>query len=508
MTNESIPHNPETPRPPALKQLAFSFPFQRKTQGSGGAPAQFTDEHDIYRILAASEPSGSYLVSRKGTWHGGIHITEAGAGQALDLDAGLRCIADGVLIAWRANKDYPVSEVVPGDSRAPFRAPYSTGFALVRHEMEFPRGTKLTFYSLYMHLMSCVDYGNFPKRQKPSYWSRHWQITQYAQDRPLPGRSGQAADPTQVGLRVRRTPGGPIVGILPQGESVSIGKTQVWHGATWGRLSDQGGATLYAPEAGGYVEPLAAVGGWIYLGEENGGPVAKERIPDSMFDRVIVATNHACTAGNPQGTGGGIPVKAGDLIGHLGRYDSLNECSSGTRMAHVEVFCDDGIEQFIKAGRAWVDANCATGSKWRELGLSSEPTILRVDRGTTLYQTPPTGNPAGTRDRPMSFRSIGSPRCRRMMRTCSSKRTPVTTGTGGAGGRSTARMRYASQLADGCVSRASRAAWLPAWMRKAGSTSSVTTRITTRRTPFFPPPPTTWTTHSVAIRPARVPLAG
>jgi hypothetical protein len=172
MTSKSIPHNPETPRPPALKQLAFAFPFQRKTQGTGGAPAQFTDEHDIYRILAASERSGSYLVSRNGMWHGGIHITEAGAGQALDLDAGLRCIADGVLIAWRANKDYPVSEVVPGDSRAPFRAPYSTGFALVRHEMEFPRGTKLTFYSLYMHLMSCGRLRELPETAEASRTGR------------------------------------------------------------------------------------------------------------------------------------------------------------------------------------------------------------------------------------------------------------------------------------------------------------------------------------------------
>ncbi|MEM5300330.1 glycoside hydrolase family 19 protein, partial [Burkholderia sp. JPY481] len=126
---------------------------------------------DIYRLLATNEPSGSYLVSRKGMWHGGIHITEAGAGQALDLDAGLRCIADGVLIAYRANQDYPVSEASVDGSNVPLRAPYSTGFALVRHEMEFPRGTQLTFYSLYMHLMSNADYDNFPKRQKPAYWS-------------------------------------------------------------------------------------------------------------------------------------------------------------------------------------------------------------------------------------------------------------------------------------------------------------------------------------------------
>ena len=57
MTSKPAPHNPQTPKPAVLKQLAFAFPFQRKAQGNGGASAQFTDEHDIYRLLAASAPS-------------------------------------------------------------------------------------------------------------------------------------------------------------------------------------------------------------------------------------------------------------------------------------------------------------------------------------------------------------------------------------------------------------------------------------------------------------------
>ncbi|RZF27748.1 glycoside hydrolase family 19 protein [Paraburkholderia sp. UYCP14C] len=385
MTSKPAPHHPQTSQPPALKQLAFAFPFLRKTQGDAGASTRFTDEHDIYRLLAANEASGAYLVSRKGMWHGGVHITEAGAGKALDLDAGLRCIADGVLIAYRANQNYPVSEVSVDGSSVPLQAPYSTGFALVRHEMEFPRGTKLTFYSLYMHLMSNADYDNFPKRQKPAYWSRQWQVTQFARDRPRPGRSGQVANPSQLGLHVCRTPSGAIVGILPQGASVSICKTETMHGATWGQLTDLNGAMLYAPEAGGYVAPSVGVGGWIYLGAQNGGPVAKESIPDSMFDRVIVTANQTCIEGDPHGTGGGFPVKAGVLIGHPGRYDSLNECSGGTRMAHIEVFCDGNIKHFINSGRDWVRTNCGWEDQWSELGLSPEPTILRVDRRTTLY---------------------------------------------------------------------------------------------------------------------------
>ncbi|MDR6497492.1 putative chitinase [Burkholderia ambifaria] len=371
----------QQPAKAGLKQLSFAFPFLRKGQGQSDASTRFTNEHDIYRLLAEREPSGTYLASSNGMWHGGIHITEAGAGQSLDLDAGLRCIADGMLIAFRANKTYPVSEVATAHGGSPYEAPYSTAFALVRHTMEFPRDTKLTFYSLYMHLMSWEDYANFPKRARPSYWPRQWLVTQYAQDKQASGRSGQAPDPAQQGLRIRKTPGGSPIAILPQGANVGIGKIETKNGKPWGQLTDLRGTSLYPQKAGEYVEPSSAIGKWVFLGQENGGPVAEETVEDSIFDRVVVTTG--------QGAAGdtlGIPVKAGDLIGHLGRYDSLNQCSSGTRMAHIEVFCDDSIQSFLEQGRAWVNQHGPNKEDWAALGLPSEPTILRIAPGTLLYQ--------------------------------------------------------------------------------------------------------------------------
>ncbi|WP_345812100.1 glycoside hydrolase family 19 protein [Paraburkholderia sp. PREW-6R] len=383
MTSQPATQKAQTPAPARLKPLPFAFPFLRKGRSQSEASARFTDEREIYRLLADREPSGAYLVSRKGMWHGGIHVTEAGAGQSLDLDAGLRCIADGVLIAFRANKTYPFSEIAAPGEGSPAQAPYSTGFALVRHTMEFPPGTKLTFYSLYMHLMSSEDYANFPNREKPSYWPRQWQVTPHAQDKPSPGRNGQVADPAQQGLRVRRNhPHGEIIGILPQGASVSIGRKE----KDWGLVTDLHGTSMYPPDAGGYVEPSRAVGSWIYLGQENGGRVVEEVIPDAMFDRVIVTTDQTCTQGDQQGTGGGIPIKAADLIGHLGRYDSLSQGTSGTRMAHIEVFCDDSIQPFLEQGRAWVNRHGPHKEDWSALGLPTEPTILRIAPGTVLYQ--------------------------------------------------------------------------------------------------------------------------
>src|ERR1700742_1156938 len=122
----------QTPQPAiaSLKPLPFAFPFLCKGQGKSEASSRFTDEHDLYRLLAEREPSGTYLVSNKGMWHGGIHVTEAGAGHSLDLDAGVRCLADGHLIAYRLNRAYPVSEIAAAaNSATPASAPYSTGFA-------------------------------------------------------------------------------------------------------------------------------------------------------------------------------------------------------------------------------------------------------------------------------------------------------------------------------------------------------------------------------------------
>ncbi|QCP51348.1 glycoside hydrolase family 19 protein [Trinickia violacea] len=369
-----------------LKLLPFAFPFLRKgqsKQGKSETSARFTDEHDIYRLLAEREPTGSYLVSRTGMWHGGIHITEAGAGQSLDLDAGVRCIADGHVIAYRIDRAYPVSEISATGNQALVPAPYSTGFTLVRHTMEFPKGTTLTFYSLYMHLMSYEDYANLPKREKPAYWPKQWRVTEFAQDKPLTGKQGQAAGKGQQGLRVRSGPSskGNAIGILPQGATVSTGKLE----KGWGQVKDVHGAELSVPVTGSFVSPLDAIGGWIYLGQENGGPLVNEITPeDSAFDRVIVTASAVCRPDDTEGAG--IPIKAGELIGHLGRYDSLNQCTSGTRMVHLEVFCDDSIKSFIEQGRGWVLQHSPHKEDWDELGLPADPTILRIGPNTTLFQ--------------------------------------------------------------------------------------------------------------------------
>lgn len=161
---------PQSPPVTPVKQIAFAFPFRRKGQGANSASTDFVDEHEFHKLLK-QEPSGAYSVSGKGMWHGGIHVTEAGAGASLDLKNGVRCIADGEVVAWRVNSTYPVSEIPAQNGTPAISAPYSTGFALVRHSMEFPKDRKLTFYSLYAHLQDFADYESGTSLPRPKYWT-------------------------------------------------------------------------------------------------------------------------------------------------------------------------------------------------------------------------------------------------------------------------------------------------------------------------------------------------
>ena len=386
MAQQPAPTPSQTPAPANTRvaELTFAFPFLQKAQAAGGKGTPFTDEHAIYQMLAEKEPAGFYLVSPKGMWHGGIHVTEAGAGQSLDLEAGIRCIADGRVIAYRVNRDYPTSEMPAADNQPAVSIPYSTGFALVQHAMEFPKDNKLTFYSLYVHLMAVADYdANFPNRDKPAYWSRQYQVTEYAQDKQTGG-----ANPQQ-GLHVRKShPHGQPLGILAQGTCITVGKVE----KGWGQIVKLEGPDPYATTVGGGVATSALIGGWVSLGNENGGPLVKVVIPDSVLDRVVCPP---APDGAPAGATG-FPIKAGELIGHLGRFDSLKDGPAGTRLVHIEVFSDDSIVPFIKQGRTWVNQHCADPTAWAKLGLPASPTILRVPPQTRLYRDhPKQGHPQG-----------------------------------------------------------------------------------------------------------------
>ncbi|MGY2291435.1 peptidoglycan DD-metalloendopeptidase family protein [Pseudomonas sp. SDO528_S397] len=141
--------------------LSFQYPI-RKADGK-----QFSDADEIYSVLEG-ENSGHYLLGSNRFWHGGIHISDKSAPQCV-LNEPVRCIADGEVVAYRLNQDYLQSTF--GDDEKKLK--YSNSFCLVRHEYksapnpeEGPnkgKQNKLTFYSLYMHLLPFERYPLAPE---------------------------------------------------------------------------------------------------------------------------------------------------------------------------------------------------------------------------------------------------------------------------------------------------------------------------------------------------------
>lgn len=348
-----------------VSSSSWSYPFP-DTDGEVANPGQH------YEALGHSE-SGFYPVGANGIWHGGIHFDRGTQGR-LNQKAGVRCIADGHVIAYRIDREYPTSEFTTGP------ATYSTGFVLVRHELRLPAtrtsssassgstgpdrdspqpdtsnvpendrapdtnhgGTStsqhddddsdrsLTFFSLYMHLQDWTHYQSNSEKPQPGYWANvgvNWLVGGKAVD-PNPYESSSS----QRGIRVRQGNSSrtPFIGWLPPGTRLTVEEGQ----GNWRRVSsiDQG-AMLADPTQGPSGDAPA---GWIFIGELDPAPAEP-----STFDAVHVM-------GTP------IQVKAGELMGYLGQYKRYRDTSplaTERNIVHVETFSCDDVETFIRQSR-------------------------------------------------------------------------------------------------------------------------------------------------------------
>ncbi|MFK4076408.1 hypothetical protein ACI2KX_22045 [Ectopseudomonas khazarica] len=196
------------------KVNSWSYPF--KTAGENSK--EVTDPQLYFDALAKAE-NGYYPLGANGLWHGGVHF-DSGTGAMLDQSE-IRCIADGEVIAYRIDQQYPMTPYgavnQPGSGPAPVGAKYSTGFVLVKHRLELPpaptpaapateaasvtsegaaetapstpappapvtgesaeaapatsaEGESLTFYSLYMHLLDWAGYQAQTSLKRPAFW--------------------------------------------------------------------------------------------------------------------------------------------------------------------------------------------------------------------------------------------------------------------------------------------------------------------------------------------------
>ncbi|MBU2950779.1 hypothetical protein KO493_08725 [Tamlana agarivorans] len=103
----------------------------------GSNPSEIEKEKTNAHHFGHNNRNGFFPLGINNSWHGGIHIEGLGT-QVL-------AIADGRIIAYRFAEDYLLEK----DSET---AKYSNGFMLMQHDFETPEKIKFRFYSLYMHL--------------------------------------------------------------------------------------------------------------------------------------------------------------------------------------------------------------------------------------------------------------------------------------------------------------------------------------------------------------------
>lgn len=341
---------------PAAKRFVYPFP------GKDGK--EITDA-DIYYTALAQADEGYYPLGANGQWHGGVHFNKRTAGE-FDQDGGVRCIADGEVVAWRLDDQYPqITYPVARDEdgtelHGELKAVYSTGFVLVRHRLELPPPPKddagkgdnttttadtavdaqqpsLVFYSLYMHLMCWNNYETHPARSRPEIW-----------DGDLAYRVGKKATDSADKYPNKHAKGkGLGINLRKKGD----------HGTFVGFAARHATLRLGATDGNGY-----------FVVESYTGDVT----PDDVADAVVYKNELTPVPGKPKTLNETkvldkpVAVKAGQLMGHLGVYERFKDAKPGAQatkptidapesprqMVHVEIFTPEEIEAFIEKSQA------------------------------------------------------------------------------------------------------------------------------------------------------------
>ncbi|WP_207885643.1 hypothetical protein [Pseudomonas sp. 30_B] len=337
----------------------------------------------------ANAMGGYYPLGRNGFWHGGVHF-DAGTAGIVGIDqTHVRCIADGEVVAYRIDSQYPLSTLYMAQNTC-IQAPFATGFVLVRHRLQAPKiegsdaaPPELTFYSLYMHLLHWAAYQEDDTLARPAFWPRgaELRVKQTVND-TFVGKPGVR------GLNVRcradhsATHKAPVIDLLPRGTRVTISG----EGAYRKLESPRGPASLMEDGAlRGYlaVQHLSHIEGDLYRVNANTLNVRAEpnsnpgtpilgRLPRGAevtvsgegdfrkLESVNQYVHFESLEGLPEPQAQDsivvlatpVPIKAGELIGHIG--DTQNDGDAHPQQyLHLEVFSGENVEVFIDKSRNW-----------------------------------------------------------------------------------------------------------------------------------------------------------
>ncbi len=271
----------------------------------------FSDENASLRV-GSSNSFGFFPVNVSNAWHGGFHLE--GLGEKIVS------IAAGKIIAFRIPRRY-TSETLGGQTYH-----YSNGFVLVQHEYNSPKNQRLTFFSLYMHLMPSKFVQNGINHIPH-------QFTKGIKD--------------AKGLRARKQ-NKTIAFVIPKGEKVTLETHFNDYDRSpdhWTKLpksapslfkkvsyKDRNGTLwteIYISTKEDYVK---TVGNQLeIISETDVGESAEIFSYDgTKLDKIVNCS---------------IDIKAGELVGYAGKYGfekQPNYCA-----CHMEVFISDNVDPFL-----------------------------------------------------------------------------------------------------------------------------------------------------------------
>ena len=350
--------------PAPLSRTVFPFPKSRGANGQAGE----ANAQEYFQALSQAE-DGFFPIGYNGQWHGGIHFGSQ-TGASLDQDGGIRCIADGQVIAYRIDREYPKV-----DYESCAAATYSRGFVLVRHRLQLPPAPQaageeaeapsnssgepsLVFYSLYMHLRNSEAYAADPCLRRPGFWDGSIHLVG---ERAL-DNSGNPFIPEAgvTGMNIRDE-AHAIAGFAPRGVKLRLGEPHQKRGSYF-RITEVVEGTTY---------PAEVVGMYVYKGTTTSREGLDAITSPHATDSVYIPPEP-------------IDIKAGDIVGHLGEYqryldmDALAQCASGRPLAQVDVFTHEDLPAFVAQGRA------------RDAQLEArQKTLLHIKPGAQLVQPSP-----------------------------------------------------------------------------------------------------------------------
>jgi len=386
----------------------FVYPFKRKNNTT----KKTKTDQELYEEILFTDKETQYLFNKSGLFHGGVHLKAEAFDKEFKVEE-IRAIADGELVFYRIDKKYLTNTLIDecGDE---YEVKYSTGFFLLEHKMEYPKGNHLKFYSLYMHTAPSYAYefiehgvmGQSAYARKTSDNSNADDVVKFGDKvvlgKPIPKKDGRYELLAVNGVKAPSGINVHILNLIPKMVTTTVtgskpnmrkGNTNSQKSSpTEGLLKDKSSITVNAYQTeeqkkNKRYQILKAIkldGTSAVLSSKS--TISASNLKDKIkkadvftsHDNGVVLPHMKELAGSNLKPASNIKVKAGDTLGYLGVYNYAWGETELDKVVHLEVFTFDDLKGFIeKAKKEYAK---------KQKDLSDEEKKLRPKENTLIVK--------------------------------------------------------------------------------------------------------------------------